>query len=71
MAIDPITLTEGNLYDIGHMVCKVTKEVLQEAMSNQHIVLGAIRAQLQELQVQPPEEGTVATYNVTGTLAVE
>lgn len=28
LTFDPITLTEGNLYDIGDMVHEVTKEVL-------------------------------------------
>jgi len=28
MAIDPITLTEGDLYGISDMVCEVTKEAL-------------------------------------------
>jgi len=42
----PITLTEGDLYDIGDTVCKVTREALQEAMTEQQNVLGALRAQL-------------------------
>ena len=46
LAIDPITLTKGDLYDIGDTVHEVTKEALQEAMSQQQIVLGALRAQL-------------------------
>lgn len=51
---EPITLTEGDLYDIGNTVRKVTREALQEAMTEQHNVLGALRVKLQELQVQPP-----------------
>jgi len=46
-------LTEGDLYDIGRIVRDVTKEALQEVMMEQQIVLGALRAQQQELQVQP------------------
>ena len=33
LTIDPITLTEGDLYDIDDTVREVTKEALQEAMS--------------------------------------
>jgi len=46
LAIDLITLIEGDLYDIGDMVREVTKEALQEAMSEQQTVLGALRVQL-------------------------
>jgi len=38
LAINLITLTKGNLYDISDMVHEVTKEVLQEAISEQQIV---------------------------------
>jgi len=41
-----ITLTEGDLYDIGDIVREVTREVLQEAMTEQQIVLGALKVQL-------------------------
>ena len=44
MVIEPITLIERDLYDIGDTVHEVTKEELQEAMSKQQIVLGALRA---------------------------
>lgn len=37
----------------------------------QQNVLGALRAQLQELQVWAPQEGTVAVYGAVGTSAVE
>lgn len=40
-------------------------------MSKQQIVLGALRAQLQELQVWPPQEGTIATYGTIGTSSTE
>jgi len=32
LAIDPITLTEGDLHDISNTVCNVTSEVLQDLM---------------------------------------
>lgn len=37
----------------------------------QQNVLGALRAQLQELQLWPPQQGTITTYGATGTLATE
>ena len=46
---EPITLTEGDLYDIGDTVREVTREAHQEEMTEQQNVLGALRAQLQEL----------------------
>lgn len=46
MDIEPITLTEGDLYDIGDTIHKVTREVLQEAMTEKQNVLGAPREQL-------------------------
>lgn len=55
LAGEPITLTEGDLYDIGDTVREVTREALKEEMTEQHIVLGELRAQLQELQVQQPQ----------------
>lgn len=64
---EPITLTEGDLYGIGNIVFKVTKEALQKAMMKQQNVLGALRVQLQGLMMWPPPEVTVVTYNVTGT----
>lgn len=39
---DPITLTEGDLYDISNTVCEVTREALQEAMMEQKNVLGPL-----------------------------
>lgn len=41
---EPITLTEGDLYNIDDIVCKVTREALQEEMIEQQNVLGALRA---------------------------
>lgn len=69
MDIKPVTQTEGDLYDMGDTVHEVTKEALQEAMTEKEIVMGSLRAQLQELQVQLPQEGAVAAYNVASTLA--
>lgn len=54
LATDPITLTKGDLHDIGEMVRDITSEVLQEFMQEHQAMLGALRAQLQELQVSPP-----------------
>lgn len=68
--IEPIALTEGYLYDISNTVHKVTWEVLQEAMMEQQNVLGALRVQLQELQVWASHEGIVAAYVAIGTLAM-
>lgn len=68
---EPIILTKGDLYDISDIVREVTREALQEAMMEQHNVLGALRAQLEELQVWPPQQGTVAVYGATGTSATE
>lgn len=68
---EPITVTEGDLCNIGDTVHKVTKEVLQEAMTEQQIVLGALTMKLQELQVQPPQHGMVATYMAMGTSTTE
>jgi len=42
--IKPITLTEGNLCEIGDMVHEVTREALQEAMTEPQCVLGGLRA---------------------------
>jgi len=44
--IKPITLTEGDLYDISDTVREVTREVLEEVMTEQNTVLGVLRAQL-------------------------
>lgn len=71
MDIEPITLTEGDLYDIGDTVCEVTREVLEEAMTKQQNVFGALRVQLQELQVWPQQEGTIATYDAASTSAAD
>lgn len=39
-----ITLTEGDLCDIGDTVHEVTQEVLNEAMMEQQTVLGVLSA---------------------------
>lgn len=54
LAINPITLTEGDLYDISETVHDVTKEEFQEVIMEWQTVLGALRVQLQELQLRPP-----------------
>lgn len=43
---EPITLIKGDLYDIGDKVHEVTREALQEMMTKQQNVLGALRARL-------------------------
>jgi len=45
LAIDPITLTKGDLYDIGKMVCDVTNEALYEFMQEHQTMLGALKVQ--------------------------
>ena len=49
LSIDLISLTEGNLHDIGEIVCDVTNEALQDFIQENRIVLGALRVQLQGL----------------------
>jgi len=49
LAIDLITLTEGDLHDIGETIRDVTKEALQDFMQEHQTMLGALRVQLQEL----------------------
>lgn len=44
LLIDPITLTKGDLHDIGETVRDFTSEALQNFMQENHIVLGAFRA---------------------------
>jgi hypothetical protein len=71
LSIDPITLTEGDLHDIGETVRDVTNEALQDFMQENQIVLGALRAQLQELQVRPPQVGTLSPTSQSGSTAAE
>ena len=47
-------MTEGDLCDIGDIVSEITREALNEAMTEQKTVLGALKTQLQELQAQAP-----------------
>jgi len=49
LAIDLITLIEGNLHDIVEMVYDVTNVVLHDFMQEDENMLGALKAQLQEL----------------------
>lgn len=44
MSIDPITLTEGYLHDIGETVPDVTINAIQNITEENLIVLGALRA---------------------------
>ena len=43
-SIDPITLTEGDLYDIGETVRDVTNEALQDFIQEHQTMLGALKA---------------------------
>jgi len=61
LSIDLITLTEGDPHDIGEAVHDVTNEALQDFMQDHQTMLGALRAQLQELHVHPPPVGTLST----------
>ena len=47
--LDPITLIEGDLHDIGDTVQDVTMEALQQFEQQQQLILGAIQIGLQEL----------------------
>ena len=42
VSLDPITLTEGDLHDIGDAVQDVTTEALQQFEQQQKLLLGAI-----------------------------
>ncbi len=46
LAIDPITLTEGDLHDICETVHDVTNKALQDFMQEHQTVLGALIVQL-------------------------
>lgn len=48
-SLDPITLTEGDLYDIGDTIMDVTAKALKQFERQQQDVLGAIQTGLQEL----------------------
>ena len=47
-SIDMITLIEGDLHDIDKTVHDATNKALQDFMQENKIVLGALKAQLQE-----------------------
>lgn len=40
--LDPITLTKGDLYDMGNTIRDVTTEAVQQFEKQQQIILGAI-----------------------------
>jgi len=71
LSIDPITLTEGDLHDISKMLHDVTNEALQDLIQENQIVLGALRAQLQDLQVCSPQVGTLSTNLTVGSMTIE
>jgi len=60
-SFDPITLTEGDLHDIGETVRDVTMEALQQFEEQQQLLLGALRTKLQELQVRTLQASAVST----------
>ena len=70
-SFDPITLIEGDLHDIGEMVRDLTVDILQQFAEEHQMVLVALRAQIQELQVCIPQAGTVSTSLTIGTPAAE
>jgi len=43
-SFDLITLTKGDLHDIGEMVCNVTAEALQQFAEENQMALGALQA---------------------------
>lgn len=65
-SFNPITLTEEDLHDIGETVCNVTTEALQQLMEENQMALGALRAQIQELQVCTPHASTPLTSLTVG-----
>ena len=66
--LDPITLTEGDLYNIGDTVKDVTAKALEQFGKKQKIILGAIQIGLQELQTLASQVGMVSTNLAIGTL---
>ena len=70
-SFDSITLTEGDLYDVGEMVRDITTEALPQFLKENKMELGALQAQIQELQVCTPQPGTVLTSLVVGTSAAK
>jgi len=73
LAIDPITLTEGDLHDIGEMVCDVTSEALQYFMQENQTMLGSVaehmlRAWIKNMTMLP--EGALVIANVTDRFSV-
>jgi len=71
MSFDPLTLIEGYLHDIGEMVRDFTRESLHQFEEQHHLVLGALRTKLQELQVFTPQADTVSTNLVIDTSATK
>lgn len=66
---DPIQLTEGDLLDSGETIRDFTKDAFEELMTEQKTVLGALKAQLQGLQVRPP--GMMTPHFAEGTFEAE
>lgn len=71
-SFDLITLTERDLHDIGETVRDITtEEALQQFAEEHQTVLGALQAQIQELQVCTPQAGTMSTSLALGTTTTE
>lgn len=70
-SFDLITLTEGDLHDIGETVRDITTEALQQFVEENTMLLGALWTQIQELQVCTPQAGILSTSLAVGTNAAE
>ena len=66
-SFDLITLTEGDLHDIGETVRDETAEALWQSEEQHEMVLGALQTWIQDLQVCTPQPGTVSTRLAVGT----
>ena len=65
-SFNPIILTQGDLHNIREMVRDVTTETLQQFVEEHQMVLGALRAQIKDLQVHTPQAGIVSTSLALG-----
>lgn len=65
------TLIEGDLNDIGDTIRDAAQDAINEAMSEQQIVLGELCMQLQKLGIWIAPMGTSATQGVPGMITIE
>lgn len=63
------TLMEGNLNDIENVIHEATQEAVDEAMSEQHIVLGELQTQLRELGPRLARVGTNSSIETSDMTA--